>query len=206
MKEKIYYCNPHMTLEWFPNKAITYYSKGPIEKVQCTKQSDEYDCLCTLSVYSGENVWEWSSRKLYLTGFIMYGIPISLDGSKLFAPQSNGGLICYELITGKILWKTKSKAEYSHIFVNPNTICCAKSRNEIQLIDIETGEVIKSHKTPFDNRFEVLSDDYILNHTRSKWWEVLSPHTLETVQTIGDKELVATLRAAFPQVYKQNSD
>jgi outer membrane protein assembly factor BamB len=135
---------------------------------------------------------------------MMYGVSVSQDGHYVFAQQDMRGLYCLDAKTGNVVWKTRSKAEISHILVLQQHLCCAKSRDEIQLIDINTGEVIKAHKTPFDNRFEVLNDNYILNHTRGKLWEILSSQTLEVVQSFSDKEFTAR-RRSVEEFYRSRS-
>ena len=114
------------------------------------------------------------------------------------------GLVCLDTTNGNFIWKTESRAEYSHVLVGDNFLCCSKGKNEIQLINIENGRVIQTYQTPFDNRFEVLTDDIILNHTRSKSWEVLFSKTLDVLQTIPDT-LIWQNRRLIEQFYKSKT-
>ena len=153
--------------------------------------------------YNGE-IYSWQTSNIYLVGYIMYGIPVSHDGRFVFAQQDMKGMLCLDAKDGHVVWKTQSRAEYSHVLVGDTHLCCSKSRNEIQLINIENGSVIQTYRTPFDNRFEVLTDDIILNHTRSKSWEVLSSKTLDVLQTIPDAFLWQNKRS-IEQFYKSKT-
>ena len=185
MRERIRSGNTYMCLERFSNRIIAYYSQGEILSIEVINGAF---CRVTVTYKNGE-LFNWESNKIYYVALCMYGIAISKDGKYFFAQQDMNGLICLDLKNGNAVWKTKSKAEISHIFVCNKTLCCSKSRNEIQLIDISNGTVIISHKCSFDNRFEVLNEKMILNHSYAKKWEVLNPETLKIVETITQKEL-----------------
>ena len=189
--------NTYMRMETSSGRVVTTYEKGRIQKVDV--QSKDYEKnIVSVQISLDDTQYSWESEKIYLVGYMMYGIPVSKDGRFLFAQQDMRGLYCLDAKTGDIVWKTKSRAEVEHVLVRSQHLCCSKSRNEIQLIDIETGEVLKSYKTPFDNRFEVLTDDLILNHTHSKSWELISSQTLEVVQRIPEEEL----RKFFENFYR----
>ena len=181
--EQNIYSNTYMMVENSPRRVVTTYSKGKIQKVDVKEIVDGH---ITVSVIADEE-YKWETDKIYLVGYMMYGIPVSQDGRYIFAQQDMRGLICLDATNGDFVWKTESRAEYSHVLVGDCFLCCSKGKNEIQLIDIKSGNVTKSYKTPFDNRFEVITDDFIVNHTRSKTWEVLSSATLDVVQEIPDK-------------------
>lgn len=185
MRERIRSGNTYMCLERFSNRIIAYYSQGEVLSIEVINGAF---CQVTVTYKNGE-LFNWESNKIYYVALCMYGIAISKDGKYFFAQQDMNGLICLDLKNGNVVWKTKSKAEISHIFVCNKTLCCSKSRNEIQLIDISNGIVIISHKCTFDNRFEVLNEKMILNHSYAKKWEVLNPESLKVVETITQKEL-----------------
>lgn len=177
-----------MCLEKFSNKIMAYYSQGEVSSIEVALLTNDAVCGVTVTYRSGE-LCNWKSNKIYFVALCVYGIAISRDGKYFFAQQDMNGLVCLDLKNGDVVWKTKSKAEISHIFVCNKTLCCSKSRNEIQLIDILNGTVIISHKVSFDNRFEVLSENRILNHSYAKKWEVINPETLDVIETITQKEL-----------------
>ena len=185
MKERVE-SNTYMCIETFPRRVVATYSKGKIQKVDVRIDEEGVSSVTVLSV---EGEFLWTTDKIFIVAYMMFGIPVSQDGKYLFAQQDRRGMICFEAMTGKVVWKTKSKAEISHVLVRKDHLCCSKARDEIQLIDIESGEILKSYRTPFDNRFKVLSDDIIFNHTRAKSWEVLSAENLEIIETILDSEI-----------------
>ena len=170
-----------------PGMITAVYDVGKIHRVTVENLHDEND-LSHVEIEREDKRYVWDTRHIYRVGYIMYGIPVSQDGRFLFAQQNMRGLYCLDAETGLLVWKTKSRAEYSYVLVGKQSLCCSKARDEIQLIGIETGEVLRSHKTPFINRFMVLTDDYILNQTRAKTWEVLSSQTLEVVRSIADRD------------------
>lgn len=182
--EKAVPSNTYMKLETFPSRVMATYTEGKIQKVNIT---GEFGKPSLVEIFLNDEIYSWQSSDIYKVGYMMYGIPVSKDGRFIFAQQDMKGLLCLDTKDGHVIWKTQSKAEYSHVLVCNTHLCCAKSKNEIQLIDIESGNVIKSYKTPFDNRFEVITDRFIVNHTKSKSWEVLSSETLDVVQEIPDK-------------------
>ena len=185
--EQLSVSNTYVHIEVSSGKVECTYDVGKIKKIEV--QTLNYDSnLSYVQVIMNDGTYSWETDKIYLVGYMMYGVPVSQDGCYVFAQQDMNGLYCLDAKTGRIIWKTKSKAEISNVLVCPKHLCCSKSRDEIQLIDINTGEVIKSYKTPFDNRFEVINDNYILNHTRSKLWEILSSQTLEVEQSFADNE------------------
>lgn len=197
-------CNTYMNIETSPGKVECTYTIGEIKKIEVT--TPDYNTnVSYVNVFVKNDIYSWQTNNIYLVGYMMYGVPVSKDGQYLFAQQDMRGLYCLNAKTGEIVWKTKSKAEISHVLVLDKHLCCSKGRDEIQLIDIHSGEVVNSYKTPYDNRFEVINDEYILNHTRSKCWEIISSKTLEIVRSISDKELY-TIRHTLPQLYQQNNN
>ena len=198
--EQNIYSNTYMMVENSPGRVVAVYSKGKIQKVDVKKIDDRH---MTVSIIADDE-YRWETDKIYLVGYMMYGIPVSKDGRYIFAQQDMRGLVCLDATNGDFVWKTESRAEYSHVLVGDDFLCCSKGKNEIQLINIENGSVIQTYRTPFDNRFEVLTDDIILNHTRSKSWEVLSSKTFDVLQTIPDAFLWQNKRS-IEQFYKSKT-
>ena len=201
MTKRLRSTNPYMRVDVFPNRVVTYYSEGPICSVEAIlSEYDSSNCTVVVTDLSGKKV-TWSSTEIYFTAFIMYGISISKDGRFIFAQQNMNGLKCFELLSGKPVWKTKTRAEISHVFVRENAICCSKSRNEIVLFDIKTGNELLSRKVAYDNRFDVLNDKFILNHSFSGRWEVIDADTLETTETVSQHELDKDPQKLFLRLY-----
>ena len=203
MKKRLRSANPYMSVETASCKVVTYYSEGPITSVEAilSNQDGKNDMVTVTVTDKNGKKHIWSSEDVYFTAFVMYGISISKDGRFLFAQQDMNGLKCLDLHSGKLIWKTKTRAEISHIFVRENAICCSKSKNEILLFDIETGEVLLSRKAAYDNRFEVLTDKYILLSSSSKCWEVIDGDTLGTVETIEQREFDKDPKKMYQRLY-----
>lgn len=196
--------NQYMRMSLSPGKVVCVYDFGTITKVEAETLNFDLN-LTKVQVFTNNGeIYSWQTSNIYLVGYIMYGIPVSHDGRFVFAQQDMKGMLCLDAKDGHVVWKTQSRAEYSHVLVGDTHLCCSKSRNEIQLINIENGSVIQTYRTPFDNRFEVLTDDIILNHTRSKSWEVLSSKTLDVLQTIPDAFLWQNKRS-IEQFYKSKT-
>lgn len=179
--------NLYMNIRTSPNRVTATYTEGRIRQVEAISLENG---SCQIEIKTADaQTWQWNSDLIYFTAFLMYGIAVSKDGKYLFAQQYTNGLICLDIQSGARVWKTRSKAEISHILVGERTLCCAKSRNAIQLIDIDTGEVRAERRTPYDNRFDVLSENTIFNHSRAGVWEVISVETLEVLESIPQKAL-----------------
>ncbi len=175
-----------MYIQRFPNRVMATYTEGQIRQVDARILDDDKNCLIAVKTVD-DQTWQWKSDRIDLIAFSMYGIAVSKDGKCLFAQQYTGGMICLDIQTGVQVWKTKSKAVISQVFVGERTLCCAKRYDTIQLIDIYTGAVRAERHTPCDNRFDVLSDNTIFNHSRAGIWEVISADTLEVLETIPQK-------------------
>lgn len=186
--ERVSSGNTYLYLERYPNRVIAHYTAGEVAAVEVEKGTYQRCCDVLVRYRSGDH-FRWGSELVSLSAFSLYGIAISTDGEFLFAQQVRGGLICLELRTGAVVWKTKSKAAYTHIYVNRDTICCAKGKEEIQLIEIAGGKVLVSHKVSCSNRFETLDENKIINQSFSKHWEVLNPETLEVVESISMRDV-----------------
>lgn len=183
-------CNTYMQIETAPHQIATFYSFGSHKKIEVIEDTDG---VCHVKVFerNGE-VFQWSAKNLYLVGHMMYGISVSPMGYLLFAQQDpySGGMICYDLKTGEEIWHLPTRAEISNLFVGENTLCYAKSRKSIVLCDMLTGKQIAEHKTPFDNRFSVLTEKVVFNQTYAKAWEVIDPQSLRVLEEIKSADLM----------------
>ena len=83
------------------------------------------------------------------------------------------------------------------------TLCCAKSRTSIVLYDINTGRQLAERKTPFDNRFTVLTEGAIFNHTSARTWEVLDPRTLAVLEEVRDANLMKDTGTIYRRLFAQ---
>lgn len=131
----------------------------------------------------------WDTTNINVTFSMMWGIPLSLDCRHIFVPHSKGGVRCLCVEDGSIKWKTKSKAHFKHIMVNPTgSICCASGEHNIVVLDNTTGEELLNKRISMDNQFTVLGKDKILVEATSTKWYVLNSETLETIEIIRKKD------------------
>lgn len=188
MCERVSSGNPYQYLERSSGRVVAHYTAGEVAAVEIETAPGRRSCDVLARYRNGEH-FRWNSDTLYFSAFCLYGISISADGKFLFAQQERGGLMGLDLRTGGAVWKTKSKAAYTHLFVNRETVCCAKGKDEIQLIDIRTGKTLVSHKVSCSNRFETLDEKRIINQSFSRRWEVLDPATLAVLESISLRDV-----------------
>lgn len=194
-------CNTYIQIEEAPRLVKAFYSYGIHKSVEITLTEDE-SCHVEVLEQNGER-FRWSAKRMYFVGHQMYGISLTPMGYRLFAQQDTGGMICYDLRSGEALWRLPTRAEISCLFVGEETLCCAKSRTSIVLYDIGTGEQLAERKTPFDNRFTVLTEGAIFNHTGARTWEVLDPRTLAVLEAVRDADLRKDTGTIYRRLFAQ---
>lgn len=138
---------------------------------------------------TGERI-SWRTTRIDITSSMLWGIPLSFDCMHLFAPQVGGGVCCLLVKDGSICWKTKSRAHFKQIMVNPvASLCCACGEHDIVVLDIETGAEISKKRISLNNHFTVLGTNRILVEATSTKWCVLNSESLETIEVISKKDL-----------------
>lgn len=194
-------CNTYIQIEEGPGSVKAFYSYGIHKTVEITGTVEEI-CHVEVLEQNGET-FRWSTKRMYLVGHKMYGISLTPMGYRLFAQQDNrpGGMICYDLRTGEELWRLPTRAEISCLFVGEETLCCAKSRTSIVLYDMGTGKQLAERKTPYDNRFTVLTEGAIFNHTCARTWEVLDPRTLAVLEEVRDADLMKDTGTIYRRLF-----
>ena len=141
--------------------------------------------------YSDGTKAEWKTK--VIGGFItQFGVAISDDGTKIFAQTWENGLYCLDARTGERIWRTKSRAGITNIYVSHDTICAHKHEKALQLLDIHTGEVLKEKKPATAWGFHSVDHTRILCKVTARKWEVIDSTTLETLDTfpVTDREAV----------------
>lgn len=192
-----------MQIETAPHYIATYYGYGIHKKIEVLEGQDG---VCHVKVLEQNgDVFQWSAKKLYIVGHMMYGISVSPRNYLLFAQQDtySGGMICYDLKTGEEQWHLPTRAEISNLFVGENTLCYAKSRKSIVLCDMLTGKQIAEHKTPYDNRFSVLTEQVIFNHTYARTWEVVEPRSLRVLEKVKNADLMKDTGAIYKRLFTE---
>lgn len=98
------------------------------------------------------------------------------------------GLFCFDVKTGERIWKTKSRRGVTSIFVNTDTITAQLHDYAMQLISMDTGEVIKEKRPSTAWKFTALSNGYLVCQTTAKKWEIIDPETLEVKESFSHKD------------------
>ena len=68
-----------------------------------------------------------------------------------------------------------------------------------------TGEQIAEHKTPFDNRFSVLTEQAVLNHTYARTWEVIDPRSLQVMEEVKNADLMKDTGSIYRRLFAEYS-
>lgn len=138
--------------------------------------------------YRDGRVFEWLEKNGLSNAYNgQFGLSVSLDGRFAFVQFWEKGLFCYNAQTGDLVWRTKRRLGVTNIYVDEKTILCHQHDRALQLLDIETGEVVKE-KTPARAwGFTYLQEGYIICHTSARKWEIIRTEDLETVEEIPDK-------------------
>jgi hypothetical protein len=192
-----------MQIERAPGYIATHYSFGIHKTIEITGDSDG---VCHVKATESNGLlFQWETKKMYLVGHMMYGISVSPTSFQLFAQQEPhpGGMICFDLKTGEEIWRVPTRAEISHMFVGEDTVCCAKSRKSIVLYDMLTGKQIAEHKTPFDNRFTVLTEKAVFCQTHARTWEVIDPRTLRIMEEIKNADIMKDTGSIYKRLLKE---
>ena len=138
--------------------------------------------------YRDGRVFEWLEKNGLSNAYNgQFGLSVSLDGRFAFVQFWEKGLFCYNAQTGDLVWRTKRRLGITNIYVDEKTVLCHQHDRALQLLDIETGEVVKE-KTPARAwGFTYLQEGYIICHTSARKWEIIRTKDLETVEEIPDK-------------------
>lgn len=126
-----------------------------------------------------------------------FGFSVSRDGRLIFMQTWERGMYAFDTRTGEQVWRTQSKRGITNIYVNEKTVLCHQHEKALQLLDINTGEVLQEKRPANSWGFQVLKEGYILCSTRANRWEIIRTEDLETVETIPDKEFPECLLRDF---------
>ena len=138
--------------------------------------------------YRDGRVFEWLEKNDLSNAYNgQFGLSVSLDGRFVFVQSWEKGLFCYNAQTGDLAWRSKRRFGITNIYVNEKTVLCHQYDKALQLLDIETGEVIKEKTPARDWGFTYLKEGYIICHTSARKWEIIRTEDLETVEEIPDK-------------------
>lgn len=162
------------------------YSDGKIESVQMLFEKDCTETTIVVKYKSGET-YTWKNK--YFKSYIdQFGVAVSIDGEKIFAQTWESGLFCFNAKSGEQIWRTKSRRGITDVFVNDETILVHQHEHALQLIDINSGEVLKEKRPATAWGFYSLDSKYLICQTTTKKWELIEAETLNTKKSFSHKE------------------
>ena len=183
-----------------PCLTTTYYG-GAIQQVRVTHPNWEAPCEVEVLFRDGSR-YSWSNSVISIAYNGQFGISISQDGRFLFVQTWDKGLFCYDSRTGKQVWRTKRRLGITNIFVNDTTLLVHQHEKALQLLDMETGEVLKEKKPARAWGFYSLGEKHLICQTCAKHWEIIRAADLETVKVIPKKHFPDDhwcVRNVYPQ-------
>lgn len=161
------------------------YSAGRIASVKLLFEEKCKDATVIVEYRTGES-YIWQSK--YIDYTCQFGVAVSADGEKVFAQTWENGLFCFDARTGARIWRTKSRRGITSLFVNDNTIVAHQHEHALQLIDMNTGEVLKEKRPATAWGFKALNHQYFICQVTARKWEIIEAETLETVESFTHKE------------------
>lgn len=161
------------------------YSNGKIESVRMIAENS--DVTTIIIKYKNGEIYSWKNKH-FKTYIDQFGIAVSTDGEKIFAQTWKNGLFCFNAKTGEQIWKTKSKRGITDIFINDDTIVAHQHEYALQLVDINSGEVLKEKRPAFAWGFDSLDSKHLICQTTAKKWELVETDTLDTKKSFSHKE------------------
>ena len=188
-----------MTVEHDAGTMTCRYETGGIAAIHLEFQSADLPTLVTVSFRDGgEARWECK----YLDGYHrQFGVSVSRDGSRVFAQTWEMGVLCFDSRTGQRLWKTKSRRGVTTMVANEKTLCCHRHEYALQLLDMETGEVLVEKRPAKSWGADILTERYLLCRTTARKCEIICTEDLRVVASLTRSELLAVeaeLKAAAP--------
>lgn len=154
------------------HQTLVLYRLGSESKIRITyKNGESFQWSCQwISSYNGQ-----------------FGISVSRDGRFVFVQTWDKGLFCLDARTGEKIWQTKRRYGITHVFVNDTTLLVCQHGRALQLLSIESGEVLQEKRPAKSWGFYFLDSEHIICHTRARVWEIIRASDLETVETVSDQ-------------------
>lgn len=161
------------------------YSAGEIAFVKLCFEKNPEDTTVIVEYRTGES-YTWKCKYLGVYNG-QFGVAVSADGEKVFAQTWENGLFCFDARKGARIWRTKSRRGITSLFVNDHTIVAHQHEHALQLIDMNTGEVLKEKRPATAWGFTALNHQYFICQVTARKWEIIEAETLETVESFAHK-------------------
>ena len=168
----------------------TTYFSGAIAQVRVVRRYPfEQTVPCDVEVlFRDGSQHKWQNKNVCTAYNSSFGISVSKDGRFLFVQTWDKGMFCYDTKTGTQVWRTKRRFGITNIFVNESTVLVHQHEKALQLLDMETGEVLKEKKPARAWGFHPLDDRHLICQTCARHWEIIRAEDLETVEVIPAKK------------------
>jgi len=170
---------------YYDKQWINEYSNGEIASLKLIQEGDSDNILVC---YRSGETYTWKSKYIDAYNIAQFGVAVSSNGKFVFAQTWENGLFCIDAKTGECIWRTKSKRGITSIFVNDDTIVCQQHHYAMQLIDMNTGEVLKEKRPSTAYDFNSLDNRHIICQSNSRKWEIIESETLDVKESFTHKE------------------
>ena len=165
---------------------VYLYSNGEIESSQIIFAENGSQNTVSIRYKSGQT-YSWINK--YISSYIdQFGISVSFDGTMVFIQTWENGLFALNAKTGEQIWRTKSRRGITDVFVNDDTIAVHQHDYAMQLLNINTGEVIKEKRPATAWGFTSLDNKHIICQVTPKKWEIIETETLDVKESFTHKE------------------
>ena len=179
--ETIYH--KHYTVCWDHDAWCCNYSGNPIRSIQLRWSETDVDEV-TVNYRTGET-YTWKCN--YISSYIgQFGVSVSPDGERIFVQTWETGLFCFCARTGERIWRTKSRRGVTDIFVGDTTLTVQRHDYGMELISMETGEVIRELRPYGAWGFTAVNHRYLISGVRK--WDLIEAETLEIKERFSNKE------------------
>ena len=179
--ETIYH--KHYTVSWDYGDWCCNYSGNPIRNIQLQWSNTGVNEV-TVNYRTGES-YTWKCK--YISSYIgQFGVSVSSDGEKLFVQTWETGLFCFHARTGERIWRTKSRRGVTDIFVGDTTLTVQRHDYGMELISIETGEVLRELRPYGAWGFTAVNNRYLISGVRK--WDLIEAETLEIKERFSNKD------------------
>lgn len=136
---------------------ITEYDCGVVAKSILEKDTGTISfCLRNEMVYRVDVTEHVFPEWVFLSQF---GISVTEDGRYFFIQRWESGLYCFELSTGKFIWKSKRRHPYE-LVVNHDVVICRFLDQCVDVFSIKTGELLGHYPLGYGTGFWPLNDEY----------------------------------------------
>lgn len=116
-----------------------------------------------------------------------YGIGITDDGKYFFVPSWKHGLYCFEMETGRLVWKSARRHPQSYVVRN-DTVVCFFEMQGLEILSINDGAVLRYYPYSGASICFALTDELLLVGMKRNKYHLFNEY-LNVIQTIPSRVL-----------------